>query len=151
MFDATSFLDQSTTESNSTATTPIPEGEYNGLIDKVEARQWTGKKDPTKSGIILSVLWIIDDQAVREELGRDKVTCKQDLMLDLTESGGLDMGKGRNVGLGKLRQATGLNNPGQPFAFSMLTGRMGKVLVKQRVDEDDPDKIYSEVKAVAPL
>lgn len=152
MFDVQSFLDASTTEANSTVSTPVPEGEFTAIVDKVDARTWTSKKDPSKSGVTLDITWLIDDQSVKEALGRDKVSVRQGIMLDLNEAGsGLDMGKGKNVQLGKLRQATGLNNPGQAFAFSMLTGRMAKVVVKQRVDEDDPEKIYSEVKAVAPI
>ena len=58
------------------------------------------------------------------------------------------MGKGQNVGLGRLREAVGLNSPGQPFAFSMLTGRVAKVVVKHRIHED---KIFAEVKAVAKM
>ena len=152
MFDVQSFLDSSTTEANSTVSTPVPEGEFTAIVDKVDARPWTSKKDSTKSGVTLDITWLIDDQSVKEALGREKVSVRQGIMLDLNEAGtGLDMGKGKNVQLGKLRQATGLNNPGQAFAFSMLTGRMAKVVVKQRVDEDDPEKIYSEVKAVAPV
>lgn len=152
MFDVQSFIDSTVTESNSTVSTPVPEGEFTAIVDKVDARTWTSKKDPSKSGVTLDITWLIDDQSVKEALGRDKVSVRQGIMLDLNEAGtGLDMGKGKNVQLGKLRQATGLNNPGQAFAFSMLTGRMAKVVVKQRVDEDDPEKIYSEVKAVAPI
>lgn len=152
MIDIQSFLDSTTTEANSTVAVPVPEGEYTGIIEKVDARTWTAKDDPTKSGITLDVVWLVDDQSVKDQLGRDKVTVKQGIMLDLNDSGsGLDMGKGKNVQLGKLRQATGLNAPGQAFAFSMLNGRMGKILVKHRIDKDDSEKIYAEVKGVAPI
>lgn len=151
MFDVTSFLDSTTTEANSTVATPVPEGEFTAIVDKIDARTWTSKKDPTMSGVTLEVIWNIDDQGVKDLLGRDKITVKQGVMLDLTDAGSLDFGKGRNVSLGKLREALGLNVPGQAFAPSMLVGRMGKVMVKHRIDGDKPDVIYAEVRGVAKL
>lgn len=146
MFDATSFLDMSVEGAMDTKSTPVPVGEYLAVIEKVDARQWTSKNDPTKSGVALDVQWSIEDENVKQALGRDKVTCKQGVMLDLTDAGGLDLAKGRNVALGALRAAVDLNNPGQPFAPSMLAGRMAKVSVQHRIDGEN---IYAEVKKVA--
>jgi hypothetical protein len=148
-FDPSVFLDTQIAESNSTVSTPVPEGEYTAVIDgEPEIRQWTGKKDPTKSGLVLDITWSIDDAAVREELGRDKVTCRQSIMLDLNANGGIDTGKGRNVSLGRLRDAVNLNEPGKPFSFRMLAGQCAKVSVKHRVDGD---AVFAEVKGVARL
>ena len=69
-------------------------------------------------------------------------------MLDLTDSGSMDMGKGRNVGLGRLREALNLNQPGQVFSFSMIPGRLAKVAVSHRIDGEN---IYAEVKSLARL
>ncbi len=151
MFDPTSFLEMSVDQSNSTVSIPVPAGEFVAFVDKVEARPWTSKTDPTKSGVALDILWNIDDAGVKQMLDREKVTVKQGIMLDLTETGGLDMGKGKNVGLGRLREATGLNEAGQPFAFRMLEGKAAKVIVEHRPDPKQPDVIYAEVKAVAKL
>lgn len=146
MFSPEQFLDMQTTDANSTQSVPVPVGEYTALIDKVEVKSWQKRDDPSVGGLKLSMLWSIDDASVKEILGRDKVTVKQEIMLDITDAGGLDMGKGRNTGLGRLREAVKLNTPGQPFAFSMLQGRMGKVKVDHRVDGEN---IYAEVKGVA--
>lgn len=148
MFNPEQFLDMQVTESNDTKAIPVPVGEYTAVIGEVKCRQWQSKKDPSQSGLTLNITWDVDDQAVKELLGRDKVTVRQGIMLDLTDSGGLDMGKGRNIGLGRLREATNLNTPGQPFAFSMLSGRVAKVNVSHRIDGDN---IYAEVKGVAKL
>lgn len=145
MFDPSQFLEQQTSEANDTKLVPVPVGEYMAIVEKIDARQWRKKDDPSVSGIALDLTWELDDAAVKELLGRDKVTVKQGLMLDLTETGGLDMGKGKNVNLGKLREATSLNEPGRPFAPSMFIGRMAKVRVEHRIDGDN---IYAEVKAV---
>ena len=148
MFNPDQFLDMQVTESNSTVTIPVPVGEYTAVIGEVKCRPWQKKDDPSVTGLSLDISWDIDDESVKELLGRTKVSVKQGAMLDLTESGGLDMGKGRNVSLGRLREAVGLNTPGQPFSFSMLVGRMAKVKVEHRVDGD---RIFAEVKAVTKL
>lgn len=145
MFSPEQFLDTQITESNATEFVPIPVGEYLGVADKVDVKQWAKKDDPSVCGLKLVITWGLDDAGLKELLNREKISVRQDIMLELTESGGLDMGKGRNVGLGRLREAVGLNTPGQAFSFSMLPGRMAKVLVKQRVDGQT---IYNEVGGV---
>ena len=148
MFSPEQFLDMTITEANDTKATPVPAGEYTGIIDSYKARAWTSSKDPSKSGLTLDITWSIDDYDLKQTLGRDKVTVRQGIMLDTSESGGLDMGKGKNLGLGRLREAVDLNTAGQPFSFSMLAGRVAKVRVEHRINGDD---IYAEVKAVTKL
>jgi len=148
MFSPEQFLDMQVTESNDTKTIPVPVGEYTAVAEEVKCRQWQSKKDPSMSGLTLDIKWSIDDPAVKELLGRDKVTVNQGIMLDLTDSGGLDMGKGRNIGLGRLREAIGCNTPGQPFSFMMVSGRVAKISVSHRIDGEN---IYAEVKGVAKM
>lgn len=147
-FDPAQFLDMQVTESNDTKVTPVPEGEFTAVAGDVKTRQWQSK-DGTSSGITLDITWDIDSPEVKAELGRDRVTVRQGIMLDLTESGGLDMSKGKNVGLGRLREAIGKNVPGQPFAFSQIPGSIAKVLVKHRINPNDAEQIFAEVKGVA--
>ena len=146
MFDPNAFLEQVVAEVGSTEATPIPAGEYLAFIDKKEVTTWQKKDDPTVSGVKLKITWTLEDQAVRDLLGRDKVTVAQDIMLDLTDTGSLDMGKGRNVELNRLRAAVDLNVSG--FSFHQLDGRMARVTVKQDQDKNDPQKFYARVKAV---
>lgn len=146
-FDAQSFLDATVSSSNSTRVIPVPLGEYMGIIDKVSPRQWQSK-DGTQSGIALDVIWLVEDAGVKQALGRDTVTVKQGVMLDLNTSGGLDLSDGKNIGLGRLREAVGKNEEGQPFAFSMLPGLSAKISVTHRVNGEDT---FAEVKAVAKL
>ena len=146
MFNPEQFLDMQVTDSNDTKSIPVPVGEYIAVAEEVKCRQWQSKQDPSKSGLTLDITWSVDDAAVKELLGRDKVTVRQGIMLDITDSGGLDMGKGRNIGLGRLREALNLNTPGQPFSFPMVAGRIAKVSVSHRIDGEN---IYAEVKSVA--
>ena len=147
MFNPEQFLDMQVTESNDTKTIPVPVGEYTAVAEEVKCRQWQSKQDLSKSGLTLDITWSVDDAVVKELLGRDKVTVRQGIMLDITDSGGLDMGKGRNIGLGRLREATDLNVPGQPFAMAMLPGRLAKIKVTQRPGTE-PDQVYNDVRGV---
>lgn len=146
MFDPNAFLEQVVAEVGSTEAVPIPAGEYLAFIDKKEVTSWQRKDDPSVSGLKLKITWALEDAAVKELLNRDKVIVAQDIMLDLTDSGSLDMGKGRNVELNRLRAAVDLNVSG--FTFHQLDGRMARVTVKQDQDKNDPQKFYARVKAV---
>lgn len=147
-FDPDTFLAQTVTEANDTKIVPCPVGEFTGIIKEYKARQWTAKNDPSNQGVTLDITWSIDDQGVKEALDRTEVTVRQGIMLDVLDSGGLDLGKGKNVGLGRLREAVGLNVPGQPFAFPMLTGQVAKLTISHRVVGED---IFADVKMVAKL
>lgn len=139
-FNPDTFLNTTVEGELSTQYTPIPEGEFNAVVDKVEPRSTaTGKA-------ILDVTWKIDDSAVAEATGIAAPSCRQSIFLDITESGGLDIGKGKNIQLGKLRDALSQNQPGKAWAPSMLLGQVAKVLVKQRVADDGA--VYTDVKGV---
>ena len=98
-FRAEQFMNQEFNEANDTKSVPCPEGDYLGLTEKAELRSWVSKNDPSKSGLTLDIAWIVEDEAVKQELGRDKVVVSQGIMLDLTPEGNLDMGKGRTSSL----------------------------------------------------
>lgn len=149
-FDAQSFLDSTFQGANDTVIKPCPQGEFAAIIDKLSPRQWQSK-DGLKTGISLDITWLIEDSNVKAELDRETVSVKQSLFLDSNESGGLDMGQGKNVALGRLREAVGKNTPGEPFAFNMLPGLMAKVKVGHRQHKDDPSIVFAEVQAVAKL
>lgn len=152
-FNPDEFLDAQFNDANSTVSIPVPAGEYAAYIEEVKTRAWTSTKDPSKSGIALDIKYNIDDESVKEALGRTKVTVNQSIMLDLTDAGTLDMGKGRNVSLGRLREAAGLNVPGKPFSFRQLEGQPVKVRVEHRVYQPEGGEavIMADVKGVAKL
>lgn len=152
MFDPNEFLSQTITDANDTKLIPVPDnmaGEpYLMLAGKVEIRSWQKRDDPSVGGLALDIQWEIQDEAVKEHCGREKLTCKQGIMLDLTDSGQLDMSKGKNIGLGKLREALDMNQPGQAFSFQMIEGRLAKGHVQHRVVGED---VYAEVKRVVKM
>lgn len=141
MFDTDDFLNQSTEAELSTQFTPVPEGEYNARADKLDIRTPNDK-------VILDVTWVIDDDNVREVTGMDNPTVRQSVFLDMTADGGLDTGKGKNVQLGRLREALGQNKPGEPWSFRNIEGSVARVKVSHREYEGN---IYADVKGVAAL
>ena len=138
-FNPDSFMTEEQSGTLDTSFTPIPPAEYTGIIKDVLA-------NTTPNGAPkLDVIWLIDDEGVREHTGMAEPTCKQTVWLDLNESGKLEMGANKNVGLGKLRDALGQND-GSPWSPSMLMGQPARVLI-------EPDKKtgqYSNVTQVAP-
>jgi hypothetical protein len=151
MFNPETFLGTTHTEAADTSLLPVPEGEYTAVSSPISAeslRQFDirrGERAGTK-GMSLDVEWTVNDEEIKKLLGRTPKV-RQSIMLDLTADGnGIDFGKGRNVGLGRLRAALGQNQNGQPWNFSMLGNQVARVKVKHRMVED---KIYAEVSDVA--
>ena len=144
-FDPNSFLNTEVTESNATVYTPIPEGEFPAVIKKINPRVLTDGR------AVLDVTWTVKDDAVSEEVGMAEPMARQTLWLDLTESGMLDFGKGKNVQLGRLRDALGQNVSGKPWQPGMLVGGAGKIKIKHSIDRRDGVTIQADVAAVAPL
>lgn len=146
-FDPQAFISASISSSNDTKVIPVPVGDYHGVIEKIAPRQWQSK-DGSQTGIALDVFWLVEDAGVKEFLGRDTVTVRQGIMLDTTPSGGLDVSKGKNIGLGRLREAVGKNQDGQPFSFEMLPGLSARISVTHRIAGEDT---FAEVKSVSRL
>lgn len=140
VFDVDSFMNTEVEEANSTEFVPIPEGEYMAVIDKAEPKVTQGGKP------FISVAWKLD--APGNEEANEK-TVYQTVWLDITNAGSLDFGKGKNVSLGRLREALGQNTPGQRWNPGMLAGNVAKVSVKQQPDRENPEVIYSRVMQVA--
>lgn len=148
-FDADAFQNAVITEANSTSLVPWPPATYIGTIKKVEVKAGTVKKEGPNFGkpwAGVSVTVEVDRTAIPEGASPN---ANGMVMLDLTESGGIDTAKGRNVGLGRLREAAGCNQPGQAFQLGMLEGRLVKISTGLRSDQNDPTIQYTEIKAFA--
>ncbi len=140
-FDPVNFMNASFDGSFSTEFMPVPEGEFRASIKEVTPGVTTTGKP------YMRVQWIIDSEEARQATNMAEPKCSQTLWLDVTESGGLDMGKGRNVGLGRLRAAVDQNTGSwQP---GMLIGKVATVKVKHSIDKRDGQTIQAEVSAVA--
>mgnify|MGYP001597204763 CR=1 FL=1 len=149
-FDPQAFLDSTTTETNDTSLPPCPIGEWPASITDVAFKTGTIQKgDRTgEAWHRLDAKWEIVATDANVIAEREKIVVTQGVMLDITAGGGLDMGKGKNVNLGRLREAVGLNALGQPFSLRMLIGRSAKISVAHRTYEG---RLLDEVKGAIPL
>lgn len=136
-FNPDTFMTEQQTVQLDTEYTLIPEGEYQAVIKDVIPRVVAGGSS------ILDLVWLIDDESVRELTGMEEPTCKQGLWLDLDANNHLEGGANKNLALGKVRTALGQND-GQPWSPTMLLGQPAMVYIA-------PDKTgkYSNVTQVA--
>jgi hypothetical protein len=148
-FDPDVFLGLTVDKELDTKTIPIPPGTYPGVIEDVKPKLITSN-NTGEEYLIFEVFFRIDDESVKQATGRDKPRTRMSIFVDRTESGGIDVAKGKNIQLGKLRDAVNQNNPGQPWAPSMLKGAACRIKVGHRKDPNSGD-MYDEVQAVTKL
>lgn len=129
MFDVEAFKNTPVQGANSTDYIPFPEGEYPGVVEDYDVRVVDTKNGP---GTTFEAKVKLDvTKSILDEIGMNQPpTFRFQCWLDITEQGGLDLGKGKNVKLGQLREAVGLNNPAVPFNFDQLKGRPLRVKTK---------------------
>ena len=144
MFDEDAFMSSTSEGEMSTEFTPVPVGEYQAVVKKIGTRSGEGEKGPWA---MLDVTWAIDDASVTEATGMDNPSVRQSLFLDITEEGGLNLGKGKNIDLGRLREALGQNGAGA-WSPSMLEGQVATVLVDHRLHDG---RTYADVKSVSAI
>lgn len=145
-FDPDAFMQETVDAEMDTVVLPCPPGTYQAQIDDVKLREVeiNGEKRYP-----MDVSYNVLDDAVRNELGREKVIVRQTIWLDIDPvTGKLDYGKGKNVGLGKLREACGMNASGRAFALGQLRDQQVTVVTGLRPDKNDASIKYAEVKTV---
>lgn len=137
-FDLDSFMAQPA-DAGSTSVEPIPQGEYTALIDDVKLREVNTRNGPS---LALDVEFLLQDEALKQKLGRTELKVRGGFFLDLN-AGKLDMAKGKNVRLNRLREAVGQNSGGWTPAKLKGAGPL-KITVTHRVDGD---VTYTDVKS----
>ena len=134
MFDAEALMGQES-EEMSTVVDQCNEGEWEGQIGKPIPRQFPGVKDPTATFTVLDIPYKVTDPVALEGMDRDSIFVRQSLFLDLTPEGKLSTADGKNVKLGRVREACGLNEDG--FKLTDLEGHVITIRVKQKPDNDN--------------
>ena len=145
-YDPKTFATMTFTGSNSTAASIPPVGEYPSTIEKHNITSWTKRDDPSVGGLKIIFTLKASHPQLKEDVGREFSLVDYEVMLDMTPEGGLDMGKGKNVKLGKLREAIGLNDPARPFSFDMTIGHSLVATIKH---EEYKGNLYAKVSGVA--
>lgn len=127
-FDAKAFMEQKVATANATERELVPEGDFRFMIDAGEG--WIefdsgtiGKGERAgQPWVKATIRCLLQDEAVKAELGRQKVTVRKQVFVDVDSTGQIATGKGVNVELGQLREALGQNDPKKPWDFSKLEG-----------------------------
>lgn len=138
VFDPAKFMEQNV-DAGSTSFEPIPAGDYTAMIDDAVVRA-------AGDGVVIDITCLLQAPDVAAKLGRDRLQVKTGIFLDTTPNGGMDMSKGKNVRLNKLRDALGQNTPGWNIQKLKGAGPV-KVTVGLRPDKNSPDVIYNDIKA----
>lgn len=148
IFSAEDFMNETIDEAMDTRFETVPEGEYLAqLADEQQDmhRHGTSQKGDPYRGLRLT--WVVLDDNLKQKLGRDTITVRQDFLLDIDQNGKVLTGPGKNVRLGALREALGLNQG--PFSWDMLPGAgPARIRVRHRPDKNDPEIKYAEVSRV---
>lgn len=139
-FDPDLFAQTAITGANDTRFAPVPEAD----AALVQAKSYK-IRSTDKGYVILDLTWSVQEQAARDATGLEDPTVRQSIFLD-TDGSALALGKGKNVGLGKLREALGLNDPTKPFRFDDIVGRMARAKISHRITPDGDT--FAEVKGV---
>ena len=148
IFDPATFMPE-TTEQGSTASPIVDPGEYPGMIDKAEWKVITSKKDG-KQYPMLEVTYKLQAPEFEKSFSRPP-TVRQGIFVDMLGSN-LDMAKGKNTSLNKIREALGQNKAGQKWNHTMLVGAGPvKVMVFHEADRNSPDVMRAQVRSVGKM
>lgn len=153
-FDPNVFLDAQQTEVNEkrppldTENPADPNGLYMAVIGEITTASGTiGKGDRTGQPWISMVIPLrVQVPAELQAAGLPKeLTLTDRAFLDLTPQGGIDNSKGKNRQQRAYRDATGLNNPGDAFAWRMLQGRTVKIKVSHEMYEGNVQERVAQI------
>lgn len=144
MFDPDTFMQSATSEAGSTKFEPLPAGEYMGIIEDVAKPRAAGER--VVMDVTFKLMNVPADVAAAQ--GKTTFTVRKGYFLDLTQNNALDMGKGKNIDLNRLREAVGQNTAGKPWKPIDLKGAGPvKLQVSLRPDKNS-DAVYNDVKSV---
>ena len=130
--------------------TAVAEGEYPAIIEGPWGEMTKIRVE--KGYPILDIQWRPSSPELQQKLGVEKLpTVRQSIFLDVTDSGGLDMGPFKNGDLNRLRDAIGMNQEGQRWSMTDLIGKAAKIKVVHKVNEKDLSNPFVNVVSVTKL
>ena len=148
-FNPDTFIDLEVTGALDTQLILVPRGEWIGKIGEIKPPRVTQSKDGN-TYVFLDIPIKVTDPDVERHCQRPEPQVRHSISLDIID-GRLDMGPGKNIGLGQLRDALGLNDPTAPFSARMLSGKGIKVKIEHTKDKTDPTKTYANVQGVSKI
>ena len=144
-FDPDLFLGGEIEGGFETSYARVQPGEYSAMIDDVKVR-----KINTKDGMsaVMDVTWLILDEDVKKETELERPTCRQGIFLDVNGKGGLERGRNKNIALGRLLEALGIDK-GSKWNPEGLKSSLATVRIEHKPNADDPENPYANVTRVA--
>lgn len=145
------FLNTTTSDALDDRLDPCPPGEWTAIAGAPEVAEFTYRRGEREgqTGYRMIIKWDIQDEEAKQAVDRETLSVTQSLLLDLNETNdGLDMGKGKNIGLGQIRTALGQNEPGKEWSPAMITGQMAKLKIKADIYDGRPTADVQAVTAV---
>lgn len=144
LFDPTALMNENL-EANATRRDPLPIGETVAQISEISFSNGTSgpnSKNPGKPWTRLDLkLEITDPEYLSQVSGQpEKVVTNLGIMLEM-DNGQIAVGPNKNVRLGRLREAAGVN--GKPL--SMLAGQFLRIQIGQKPHPTDPEVVLDEV------
>lgn len=148
-WDPSNLLNQPQQGNLQTKYIRVEPGEYPAVIQKLDYRTLPKKDKPSELSHILDIVYAVDDARQREVTGMSEPTVRQSIFLDIVD-GKLDRSTNKNVQLGKVLEAVGLNDRPE-WVFNDLVGRACYISVAQTPNEKAPDDPYLNVTKVGKL
>jgi len=149
-FDVSQLLD-SQTDQAATRRPPLnPSKEYIGILGEAVGRNTQGKKDPSKSYTFIDWDVTVDltaDPEERARIGQDSVKLRHSVSVDTNETG-IDWSAGKNTGLRLMREALGMNTPGQSFSIRSMSGRPIRIKIKHEEYPEGSGEMQDRISAV---
>lgn len=119
---------------------------YPATIGGLKVRSGTsiGKDGQPRDWVAFDIPLEIEVPAEQQQtVGQPKITLTDSVFVDTTPTGGLDMAPGRNRGLRRYYDATGINKPGT--TPNHLAGLFIKATIKHEVAKDGSGDLYERV------
>lgn len=145
LFNPEVLMNCSVETSMSTFIPPWPEGEWVVTITKVDFKQ------PKDNMVLMECTFETIEPDVVSITGINPSQTRYAVFLDLTDTGMLDTTEGKNVGVGKLREAVGQNVDGVPWSPALLVGQQLRAKSSQKADKDNPEILRTDIKAITAL
>lgn len=127
----------------------IPVADYKATTKEFTRPRKFEAKDDKPAAVAVDLVWEIHDEPLRQRLGRQSLTVRQQFWLTLDADGKIASGKNENVRFGQFLDAVGANYGGNPFQASL--GKTALIHVIYEKDRNDPTREYERVERVTKL
>lgn len=159
-FDPSAFINSTIDSPLDTEFFQLPEGDYEATVDNFSQEEGKETFKPLSKNdepilskatgqqlVTFNPSFVITND--KRLAGRDQYTVRGQGFIDFDDAGRIDTSRGRNVLMGMLRNACGINAPGIPL--DQAVGKRVMIHVYHEADKTNPRRKYARVDRIAPL